>query len=377
MTALATSPEQHPSSGTIVARVGRWARKRASTILWILLVIAVKYIVPQALVWPLSWVAVGLIALRLGRNLLRERPLPGHMLVRHLAAAALLIVIAMPRVGREALIESGGIALPVGIIALHIGVGLVRGILRARATPADLRKRVAAFLACLLPERLATFAATDINLLSYVIPGLRRRDVPPGYLAFNYHQQIRPILLVFISLAAIEAVVGHLMLIRAAPAVRWTVFVISDLGLLYFVALAASLSKLPLLVSTDRVVVRAGIFIEVDIPVEAITHVQGISSEEQRRRPGSVNTALMSQPSVFLEFSRQIPATIPVKGEKQVWRAGVRPDDPVAFIAAVEGAIAAYRQAGGLGAPAGHSTERVRRATDSNPSPSQQLAQAT
>lgn len=311
-----------------------------------MLVIAVKYIVPSAWVWPLSWVAVGLIVLRLGRSLLRERPLPGHMIVRHLAGAALLMVIAMPRAGLNYLIENGGIALPIGIIALHIGVGVTRGILHARAVPADLRRRVAAFLACLLPERLATFAATDINLLSYVIPGLRQRDVPPGYLAFDYHQQIRPILLVFISLAAIEAVAGHLMLIRAAPAVRWTIFVISDLGLLYFVALAASLSKLPLLVSSERIVVRAGIFIEVDIPVEAIAHVQGISSEEQRRHPGSVNTALMSQPSVFLEFSRQIPATIPVKGERQVWRAGVRPDDPVAFISAVETAMAAHQRNG-------------------------------
>lgn len=339
-------PGRQLPSNTNAARAGRWARKRAGAILSILLVIAVKYIVPPAWVWPLSWVAVGLIALRLGLNLLRERPLPGHMILRHFAAAALLIVVALPRVSRQVLIEGGGIALPVGIIALHISVGVVRGILRARAAPVDLRKRVAAFLACLLPERLATFAATDINLLSYVIPGLRRRDVPAGYLAFNYHQQIRPILLVFISLAAIEAVAGHLMLIRAAPVVRWTVFVISDLGLLYFVALAASLSKLPIIVGPDRVVVRAGIFIEVDIPVDAIAQVHGISSEEQRRRPGSVNMALMSQPSVFLELSRQIPATIPAKGERQVWRAGVRPDDPVAFISAVEIAMAAHQRDG-------------------------------
>ena len=337
-------PGEQPPSDTIAARLGKWVRKRASAILWILLVITVKYIVPPAWIMPLSWVAVGFIVLRLGRNLLRKRPLLGHMMLRHLAAAALLIVVAMPRVARQALIEGGGIALPVGIIALHIGVGVGRGILRARAVPVDLRKRVAAFLACLLPERLATFAATDINLLSYVIPGLRQRDVPPGFLTFNYHQQIRPILLVFISLAAIEAVAGHLMLIRAAPVVRWTVFVISDLGLLYFVALAASLNKLPLLVGANRVVVRAGIFIEVDIPIDAIAQVHGISSEEQRRRPGSVNAALMSQPSVFLEFSRQIPATIPVKGERQVWRVGVRPDDPIAFISAVETAMAAHQR---------------------------------
>lgn len=342
---LISSVQQLPSD-TIAVHVGRWIRKRASAILWILLVIAVKYIVPSAWIWPLSWVAVGLITLRLGRSLLGERPLPGHMILRHFAAAALLTVVAMPQAARQALIDAGGIALPVGIIALHIGVGVVRGIRQARAAPLDLRKRVASFLACLLPERFATFAATDINLLSYVIPGLRGRDVPAGYLAFDYHQQIRPILLVFISLAAIEAVAGHLMLIRAAPAARWTVFVISDLGLLYFVALAASLSKLPLIVSTDRVVVRAGILIEVDIPVDAIAQVHGISSEEQRRRPGSVNTALMSQPSVFLEFSRQISATIPVKGERQVWRAGVRPDDPVAFISAVEAAMAAHQPDG-------------------------------
>lgn len=343
MPAHLISPGRQLPSDTTATRVGRWVRRHASAVLWILFVIAVKYIVPSAWTWPLSWVAVGLIVLRLGRRLLCERPLPGHMILRHFAAATLLIVVAMPGIARQALIESGGIALPVSIFALHIGVGVVRGILRARAAPAELRKRVAAFLACLLTERLATFAATDINLLSYVIPGLRRRDVPPGFLAFDYHQQIRPILLVFISLAAIEAVAGHLMLIRAAPVVRWTVFVISDLGLLYFVALAASLNKLPLLVSADRLVVRAGIFIEVDIPVDAIAQVHGISSERQRRRPGSVNTALMSQPSVFLEFSRQLPATIPVKGERQVWRAGVRPDNPIAFISAVETAMAAHQ----------------------------------
>lgn len=123
---------------------------------------------------------------------------------------------------------------------------------------------------------------------------------------------------------------------------------ISDLGLIYFVALAASLGKLPLLVGPDRVVVRAGIFIEVDIPMEVIAHVRGMSGEEQRRRPGSVNTSLMSQPSVYFEFSRQLRVSIPIKGERHVRGAGVRPDDPVAFISAVETAIAAHHQQGGL-----------------------------
>ncbi len=122
-------PGQQLPSNTIAARAGRWARKRAGAILWILLVIAVKYIVPPAWVWPLSWVAVGLIALRLGLNLLRERPLPGHMILRHFAAAALLIVVALPRVSRQVLIEGGGIALPVGIIALHMWIGAESGTL--------------------------------------------------------------------------------------------------------------------------------------------------------------------------------------------------------------------------------------------------------
>jgi len=285
----------------------------------------------------------GLILFQFSRRLLRERLLPWHMILRYLAGAALLITVTIPRAARQAAISDGWIALPTGIVALHIGVGTVRGINEARVAPGDLRIRVATFLACLLPERLAHFAATDINLLTYLVPGLRQRDAPSGSLAFNYHQQVRPILLVFISLAAIEAAAGHLFFLRAAPAVRWTIFVISDLGLLYFIALAASLSKLPILVSPERVLVRAGIFVEIDVPVEAIAHVHGSSGETRGRPPGSVNTALMSQPSIFLELTREIPVSIPVKGTKHASRVGIRPDDPAAFIAAVEGAMATHR----------------------------------
>lgn len=342
MPAHPTSPEQRSRRGTFTSKAGRWARKRANTFSLVLLLMAAKYTVPPPWAWALSWVTVGLVGCRLGMALLRDRPSSESVILRHVAAAVLLILIAMPRTARSGLIENGAIALPIAILALHIIVGVVRGIRQARSASADLRKRVTAFLSCLVPERLAAFAATDINLLSYVIPGLRRRHVPPGHLAFDYHKQIRPILLAFICLGAIEAVAGHLMLIHTAPVIRWTVFVISDLGLLYFVALAASLSKLPLLVSTDHVLVRAGIFIELEIPVDAIAYVRGSPSEAERRRPGSVNTALMSQPSVVIELSRQIVASIPLKGQRKVWRAGVRPDDPIAFISAVEAATAAH-----------------------------------
>ncbi|WP_267397245.1 MULTISPECIES: hypothetical protein [unclassified Sphingomonas] len=235
------------------------------------------------------------------------------------------------------------------ILLLHLALGSARGVTRARAAPDNFKVKLASFLACLLPTRLATFAATDVNLLSYVIPKLRRRDTPPGYLAFDYHRQIRPLLLVFISLASVEAAAGHLMLLHAGPIARWTVFVISDVGLLYFIALAASLGKLPLLVGSNKIIVRAGIFIELDIPIDAVASVQGSSGQEQSGRGGSLNTALMSSPTVYIELSRDITAHVPLKGTRQVRRAGVRPDDPAAFIRAVEGAVNGFRQYGPAG----------------------------
>lgn len=298
----------------------------------------VKRLLPPHLRAILACLAIAVLLVRLLSATFPLGHLSSNGLIKRAAGCALLILVAMPGAWRDAVQHAPLLLFAFTTpLLLHIVVGAQCGASGWRATAGDFRARLEAFLKCLLPEKLASFAATDINLLSYAVPFLRRVDIPNGCIPITYHRQMRPIILVFVSLAFLEASVAHLLLMNARPAVRWVIFAIDDIGILYLLALAGSLSKLPILVSRDGVLFRAGIFMQMYAPREHISAVKSDISGSDVRQKGTLKMSLMSFPNMLVTLSEPGIVTLPLKGAKSIERVALHPDEPAVLLSALRG----------------------------------------
>ncbi|MGZ3377409.1 MAG: hypothetical protein ACXU8S_12495 [Phenylobacterium sp.] len=162
-------------------------------------------------------------------------------------------------------------------------------------------------------------------------------DTPADARAFAYHRSLRPILIALIVAVLLETVVVHVaVFFLVNRALAWVLLGFSLLGLIWLLGLVNSVAKLPILVTTDGVRVRAGLIIDLWLPADRIVGVRTGLDFGDLKRPEVLRASLVAYPNVMIELAP--PLSVGQGGRRrEVTLVALHPDDAPGFAAAVKG----------------------------------------
>ncbi|WP_010544408.1 hypothetical protein [Sphingomonas elodea] len=274
------------------------------------------------------WIASDSRLLSLIARAPRRRPEP-RQIVSALAVAVFAVSIVSPPVVRTALLSLPALAVAMAIVVLvHLAWGL-HAAGRRLGTAGE--GRWVAALSELLPAPLVRLAAAELRWLHI---GLFRwggaPDVPAGCQGFAYHKHLTPMAVTLLALQAIEVAVHHLLLAHWSAFAAYLLFVVSDAGMVYMIALIKSFRLRPVLLTPEGVRVRAGLLIDHFVPYDAITGLETSFDSALVKDRVTLNAGLLAWPNLVLRLNAPLPA----------WRRprtaiAFRLDDPEPFVHAL------------------------------------------
>lgn len=273
------------------------------------------------------WIASDSRLLALIARAPRRRPAP-RQIVAGLALAVFAVLIAAPPAVRSALLNlpvlAGAMAI---VLAVHLGWGACAAWGRLR-TAAE--ARWVAALSELLPPPLVRLAAAELRLLHL---GLFRwgtaPEVPAGCQGFAYHRHLTPMAVTLLALQVIEVAIHHLLLAHWSAFAAYVLFVLSDVGLIYMIALIKSFRLYPVLLTPDGVRVRAGLLIDRLVPYAAIASVETSFDSTLVKDKATLNAGLLAWPNLMLRLDSPLP------GRRPRTAIAFRLDDPEPFVRAL------------------------------------------
>lgn len=294
---------------------------------------------PHALAHPLLagllflWIASDSRLLSLIARAPRRRPAPRQILAG-LAIAVFAALVATPPVVRAALVSLPALAAAMTIVVVgHLAWGLYAA--WGRLGSATEQRWIAA-LSELLPAPLVRLAAAELRWLHL---GLFRwgaaPDVPAGCQGFAYHRHLTPIAVTLLVLQGIEVAIHHLLLAHWSAFAAYILFVVSDVGLVYMIALIKSFRLRPVLLTPEGVRVRTGLLIDRLVPYAAIAGVETRFDSARVKDKATLNAGLLAWPNLLL------PLRAPMPGRRRPMAAiAYRLDDPEPFVRALQWRLA-------------------------------------
>lgn len=312
---------------------------RRSDLLTRLLPIAALFLAGWAVRTPLAsahplvagllflWVASDSRLLSLIARAQRRRPAP-RQVVAGLALAVFAVLIAAPPVVRGALLTLPVVAGAMAIVlTVHLGWGACAAWGRFR-TAAE--ARWIAGLSELLPPTLVRLAAAELRLLHL---GLFRwgaaPDVPAGCQGYAYYRHLTPMAVTLLALQVIEVAIHHLLLAHWSAFAAYVLFVLSDVGLIYVIALIKSFRLRPVLLTPEGVRVRAGLLIDRFVSYDAIAGLETSFDSVLVKDKATLNAGLLAWPNLVLRLHDPLP------GRRPRTAIAFRLDDPEPFVRAL------------------------------------------
>lgn len=169
--------------------------------------------------------------------------------------------------------------------------------------------------------------------------------VEPGAAAFSYVGVVKPILITFIALSAVEIPIFELILRHTLPwpSVRHTVLALGIWGLLWMIGLFAALRIHPHVVDAEGLRVRNGFSVDFRLPWTAVARVEARyrslpSSRTVQLEPDAagvvLNVATGKQTSVDVVLDEPISVPLHTGPSGLVREIRLYADDPTALVAA-------------------------------------------
>jgi hypothetical protein len=149
-------------------------------------------------------------------------------------------------------------------------------------------------------------------------------------LTFSYHRAVAPMLWVLVALSSIELVVMHGLLVFWSPMTAAILSVATLASIIWIVALIRSMKRLPVILGSETLVMRVGLFRRVDVPLADVAGLRSNWTGELVKARTTLNLALVAYPNMVLDLRRPLP------GRRGVVTIAHRLDDPVGFAAALE-----------------------------------------
>lgn len=170
----------------------------------------------------------------------------------------------------------------------------------------------------------------------------RRPRVPAGTVGFTYHQPILSVLIVIISVSAVEVVVADLIVHRW-PMVRIPLLILGIWGVVWMLGMLFGVVTRPHVVGPDGM--RARYTAETDIPIPW-TDVYSVARRKRVKRDGeravtmdddgeqTLHLRIANETNIEIELEQPSPLHTP-RGVVTVRRVTIWVDDPKAFLAEV------------------------------------------
>lgn len=256
-----------------------------------------------------------------------RRPAP-RQVVAGLALAVFAVLVAAPPAVRGALLSLPMLAGAMGVVLVaHLVWGLYAAWHGFRQAEAG---RWIAALSELVPPALVRLAATELRLLHL---GLFRwgaaPDVPAGCQGHAYHRHLMPMAVTLLALQAIEVAIHHLLLAHWSAFAAYVLFVVSDIGLIYMIALIKSFRLRPVLLTPDGVRIRTGLLIDRFVPHDAIAGLETHFDAALVKDKATLNAGLLAWPNLVLLLRE------PLAGRRPYRAIAFRLDDPEPFVRAL------------------------------------------
>ena len=99
----------------------------------------------------------------------------------------------------------------------------------------------------------------------------RRRDVPADGVAISYGKDLRPLLWILVGLGPVEIAAAHVLV--PWELVRWVLFAIGLVGLVWMVGFVSATRVYPHTLDAERLLVRWGIALRVEVPTELVESI--------------------------------------------------------------------------------------------------------
>lgn len=233
---------------------------------------------------------------------------------------------------RSALLDMDAVIAAVALTgATFLGWSLVRAIATLRRTGSILDAASE-----LLPGGLVRFAAFELVMARLAVLGWRLRpDVPPGALGFVGHRIENQMIAVMLALQVIEIGVVHLLVWHWSATAAMVLLVLGVWGIVFSLALMNGLRIHPVLLTHDKLRVRAGPLTDVTIPLSAIAAIESAISHEDCKRRDVLRATLLTHPNVVLRLAPALEQTDLLGRSRKIERIAFRLDDPAPFMAAL------------------------------------------
>ncbi len=128
----------------------------------------------------------------------------------------------------------------------------------------------------------------------------------PLPLSFGYHGRLAPILWVFIALATIELLVVHFLISFWSVAAAAILSLLSLATILWLVLLIRSMKRLPVAVEEDRLLMRTGRLMAIEIAGANIAELRLNFPSEAVKARSVLDLGLLSYPNVLIELREPI-----------------------------------------------------------------------
>lgn len=153
-----------------------------------------------------------------------------------------------------------------------------------------------------------------------------RRDVGQR---FFYHRAVAPMLWVLVLLGCGELIVVHLLLALWHPRVALAISLLTLPALVWLVVGICAMSRRPVLIERDRLVMRVGTIRSVAVPLTQIAGLRTSWTGAEIKDRRVSNMALVAYPNIVVDLAAPLP------GRRGIVAIAHRLDDPRAFAAAL------------------------------------------
>jgi hypothetical protein len=183
-------------------------------------------------------------------------------------------------------------------------------------------------------SRFNRILVSELSLLRYGLAGwLVPVEKAESDVAFTSHQKSGQVTLTvgLIVIGLIETLVVHLLVNRWNPTIAWFATVAGFYGLLFFVADLMATIKRPVLVQTNRIVLRFGLRGYGVIDRQNVELIRAINNKPERNI-STMNGAFLTAPNVLISLREPVTMSGLMGIQRSVTRIALFIDDKEKFI---------------------------------------------
>lgn len=141
----------------------------------------------------------------------------------------------------------------------------------------------------ILPQKLIPFFVTEISVLYYGFINWKSRELNSNEFSYHFNSGTRTLLYVFIFLIGIETIAVHFLLAKWSSIIVWIFSAISIYIALQLFGYAKSLSRRPIIIRDESLILRYGIMNETEI---SLSDIESIILSKQPINKNNLTTKL-------------------------------------------------------------------------------------